>query len=229
MTKKITLDIDEKNFDTLESICSNIGKSVDQVVQELIVESVKQQNEFAQYQAELEEILHELESDPSNEAKAIFTITHWDEQPFAESGHRGPKLTKVKTVKEYRGAMQGTGELEYLMIYESSNTARFYGFERFTGSIDGKSGECIFKHDGFFENGVVDACWEVVSYSGTAQLENLEGEVYFSSDHAQEYPICLGYSFEEETQSGEDKTLADIAAMRDKKSVERVKHEDAWE
>ena len=112
----------------------------------------------------------------SREGKATgtFTIKGWDEQPYAEA-EGAPKLTHARVTTSYRGELEGEGTSGLLMAYDQADAA-YTGYERFTGSLGGRSGSFVLRLDGGFEQGAARTGWTVVAGSGTGDLEGLEGE-----------------------------------------------------
>ncbi|MCU1368237.1 MAG: hypothetical protein JWN39_3876, partial [Ilumatobacteraceae bacterium] len=70
----------------------------------------------------------------SNQIKAEFTISNWDEQPFDE-GVGVAKLTRASVTKEYSGDVDGTSTTEWLMVYAPDKSATFVGIERIRGVV----------------------------------------------------------------------------------------------
>jgi hypothetical protein len=136
-------------------------------------------------------------------ANARFTIQSWDERPYDDID-RKPKLTRVGVTREYRGDIEGKGVLEYLMVYRDDGSAVFVGLQRVEGSLAGKSGSFVLRHNGTFENGVARERFDVVPGSGTEELAGLHGSGEFASGHAEEYPLTLEFDFEGATGSGDD-------------------------
>lgn len=128
-------------------------------------------------------------------AQASFKILGWDEDPFSEVEESG-KLTRVSVSKSYSGDIQGEGKLEYLMRYHENGSADFYGLERVTGEIDGRSGSFILEHTGTFKDGKMNQKSIVLNDSGTGDLVGLQGEIKLIAGHQQEYPFTFKYQIE---------------------------------
>lgn len=107
-------------------------------------------------------------------------ITGWDESPYSESSD-STKLSHAKITQTYTGAIEGSSELQYLMSYQSAQSAVFVGHEMVTGTLEGKSGCFILQHNGTFESGVAKSTFKVVRGSGTDELKNIEGAGQFTS------------------------------------------------
>jgi hypothetical protein len=109
-----------------------------------------------------------------------FQITAWDETPYSESAD-GSKQTQAKIAQSYSGDLEGRGEVQFLMCYQSDGTAKFVGFERFTGSFAGKAGEFVLQHNGVFADGVASSEFELVTMSGTEDFANHGAKGHFTS------------------------------------------------
>lgn len=120
----------------------------------------------------------------SHTAKAKFTVASWSEKVVADIDGSGSEvsgtyypdrgISQAAVNYAYSGDIEGTGELVYLITYKS-DTAPSLGFERFTGSIGGHEGSCVFQHIGDHDAEAVSARVEVVPGLGTGGLENLRG------------------------------------------------------
>jgi hypothetical protein len=140
----------------------------------------------------------------SHKASSRFTVTSWEETVYADIDGEGttagaayyPKrgLTRAAVGYTYRGAMEGTSTLTYLIAYKEG-AAPVVGLERFTGSVDGHDGSCVFRHVGSQDTGSVSAHIEVVPGMGTGGLEGLRGEAELSiAGHSDDgYELVLSY------------------------------------
>ncbi len=131
----------------------------------------------------------------SGRATATFEIKGWDEKPYDEL-EGGPKLTRARVNKAFRGDIEGTSALEYLLVYRQDGTASFVGFERVAGSLQGHPGTFVLEHEGTFEGGMATATCSVVPGSGTGELKGLRGRGSFSVGHAQTYPFSLDFDLD---------------------------------
>ena len=116
----------------------------------------------------------------TNKLKGVFQITGWDESPYLESGD-GSKQSSANVTQSYTGDIEGSSEINYLMAYQSKDSALFVGFETFTGTIAGKNGSVIFQHNGTFENGIASSKFVIVMNSGKGELLNITGIGSFKS------------------------------------------------
>ena len=124
--------------------------------------------------------------------KATFKIVSWDEEPFDEP-EEGPKLTRAHVRKSFHGDLSGTGNLMYVMSYLDSGVASFTGFEKFEGSLGGRTGSFVLRHSGFYDGEKAESEYEVVPGSGTHELAGLSGNGGFSAGHAEEHNLTLDY------------------------------------
>lgn len=124
----------------------------------------------------------------SNQIKAEFTISNWDEQPFDE-GVGVAKLTRASVTKEYSGDVDGTSTTEWLMVYAPDKSATFVGIERIRGVVAGRHGSLVLQHVGRFEDGAAVADLTVVS--GTADLKDAQGSGSFRADPAGSITLTL--------------------------------------
>jgi hypothetical protein len=118
-------------------------------------------------------------------SKSTFTIKAWKDAPSGDLGGE-TKLTLTRATQSYEGAIVGEGVVEYLMCAGADGT-HFAGFERITGTLDGKQGSFIIEHVGTFA-GEPRSAWTVVAGSGTGELESIAGHgSYAAKDGVMEF------------------------------------------
>ena len=131
----------------------------------------------------------------ASKTQLTFLIEGWDEKTYDEY-EGGRKLTRAAVQKKFTEGVEGTGSLEYLMIYTDEDSASFVGNERIEGSLGNLSGSFVLQHVGTFAEGVSKGSLNIVPGSGTGELEGLRGEGAFQFGHAQEFTFTLEYSFD---------------------------------
>ena len=132
-------------------------------------------------------------TDTTSRATGTFTIKGWDEQPYAEADG-APKLTHASVVTTYSGELDGEGTAGLLMAYDQADAA-YTGYERFNGTLGGRSGSFVVRLDGGFDNGVARTSWAVVEGTGTGDLAGLTGEGgYVANQGDPEVPYELRWS-----------------------------------
>jgi len=138
-------------------------------------------------------------------ASCRFEVTSWTEEVLLDidegegttSGETYyPKrgLTRAAVGYTYRGAVEGTSTVTYLIAYKG-DAAPVLGLEQFTGSVDGHEGSCVLRHVGSQDAGSVSAHLEVVPGLGTGGLERLRGEaeLRISGPSEDGYELVLSY------------------------------------
>jgi hypothetical protein len=125
-------------------------------------------------------------------ANARFAIQNWTENPFSE-GPDLPKLTRASVTRTYTGDIEGTGSVEFLMMYRSDGTVVFVGIERIEGTLGGRSGTFVLQWMGVFEDGLAKASYSVIAGSGTGDLRGLVGDGRSEVGHGLEHPFTLSY------------------------------------
>jgi hypothetical protein len=140
----------------------------------------------------------------SHTATCKFKVASWSESVYADVDGEGTKvgelyypkrgLSKAEVGYSYSGEIEGTGTLVYLIAYKA-DAAPVLGLERFTGSIGGHEGSCVFRHVGSQDAGSVSARVEVVPGMGTGGLEGLVGEAELAiAGHSDDgYQLVLSY------------------------------------
>jgi hypothetical protein len=124
-------------------------------------------------------------------AEGVFEFRRWDESPFSERGG-GPKLTEARVSNDFRGDIEGSSDLVYVMTYLTDDSGTFIGYEHVTGRLSERDGSFVLRHDGTFAGGSVRASLNVVAGSGTGALTGLSGEGGYVATHGQkESPYVL--------------------------------------
>ncbi len=133
----------------------------------------------------------------TSESKGTFRVEEWNEELISEVTD-GPTIKRAKVLKRYSGEIEGEGVVSYLFLYNTPEQADIHGFERFTGTVDGKRGTFVLEHKGEFINGKADIMQTIVSKSGTEELRGIEGHIRFEAGMAEEYPIVLKHHLNKE-------------------------------
>jgi len=106
----------------------------------------------------------------------------WDEQSYIEVAD-GPKLSRASVTNTYSGVIEGEGTLEYLLMYRADGSCPFVGAERIVGSVHGRAGSFVLRHDGEFAQETAATTLTVVEGAGTGELANLRGTGKFAATH----------------------------------------------
>jgi hypothetical protein len=140
----------------------------------------------------------------AHKATCTFDVASWSESLVSDIDGEGitagdayyPSrgLTRAEVAYTYRGDIEGTGTLVYLIAYKA-DAAPVLGLERFEGSIGGHEGTCVFRHVGSQDQGSVSGHVEVVPGMGTGGLEHLRGEADLAISGPSEdgYGLVLAY------------------------------------
>lgn len=128
---------------------------------------------------------------------AEFSITGWDEQPLdaqAEPEADGPRITHAVVARTYRGEIQGSSTLHYLMVYSGSGACVITGVERFHGRVNGRTGSFVALHSGQDTGESVQAGFSVVPNTGTGELSDISGSgEYTIAGEAEWYATSFSY------------------------------------
>jgi uncharacterized protein DUF3224 len=108
----------------------------------------------------------------SNQVKATFTITRWDEAAY---GTGEPKLARVDVGKTFTGSLEGTSNAQLLTCASTDGSAGYVGSEQFTGTLDGHAGTFVLQHGATISPAGPNFFGHVVPGSGTGELVGLTG------------------------------------------------------
>lgn len=121
----------------------------------------------------------------SHKATGRFTVTSWSETVETDIDGAGTTrgevycpnrgVTRAAVSFAYTGEIEGTSTVAYL-ISDNGNSAPVLGFERFEGSIAGRTGTCVLQRIGEQDAVSVTEHISVVPGMGTGELETLRGE-----------------------------------------------------
>lgn len=107
-------------------------------------------------------------------ARGTFDIATEAEPPFLERD--GNKLNYNVVRKDFAGGMVGSSEARMITAFTNTQgSAGYVAIEHFSGSIDGRSGSCVFQHSGVMAEGAAELSVVIVPGSGTAELSGISG------------------------------------------------------
>lgn len=130
----------------------------------------------------------------TEENKGVFKVQSWDEKATQEMSG-GAKITRAAVTQSYEGVISGHGSVEYVMFHRGDGTAIFVGMERIDGSVGGKTGTFVIRHDGTFEDDAARSQWVVIPGSGSGELEGLGGAGSFDAGHGGEGAVTFDPAF----------------------------------
>ncbi|MEQ8765735.1 MAG: DUF3224 domain-containing protein [Planctomycetota bacterium] len=131
--------------------------------------------------------------------KARFRATQWEETPLEMLGESA-KRTRASVRQTYAGDIDGESVLEYLMVYRADGSASFVGMECIEGTVCGRAGSFVLRHEGEFADGVARLSLTIMAGAGTGELGQLRGGGRFESAHAEEYELCLECTWETDSK-----------------------------
>jgi hypothetical protein len=124
-----------------------------------------------------------------------FGFKNWEEQE-ASAAEGGAKLSRASVTNLYQGDVTGEGAAQFLMTYLDATTGSYTGYELLVGTVGGRTGSFVLRHDGTFEGDTVSATLTVVPGSGAGELRGLTGTGRFSAKHGQAAtPYTLDFDF----------------------------------
>jgi hypothetical protein len=125
-------------------------------------------------------------------AAGVFTVRGGSEQTVREVPGE-PKLTRVSGTQRFDGGIVADGSVEWVLCYSPDDSARFVGFQRIDGSIDGRSGSLILESTGDHSDGRSKGRWRVVAGSGTQAPGGITGEGTFDAQGGARVSYELDY------------------------------------
>jgi uncharacterized protein DUF3224 len=114
-----------------------------------------------------------------------FTVKTWDEK-IVSGAEPQPRYAHAHAVFAYTGVIEGPSSCDYLLYYPGEGydgqelTAP--GFERIEGSVAGRKGSFVIRHDAGYSAAGVRGTFTVVPGSGTGELAGLTGSGTIGGD-----------------------------------------------
>ena len=114
-------------------------------------------------------------------ARGTFEVNMEPEPPFLEQD--GVTLNRNVVRKTFSGDMTGASEAQMLAAFTATpGSAGYVAIERFTGSVNGKSGSFVLQHNGVMSRGDAQLTVTVVPDSGTGELSGISGTMEIDND-----------------------------------------------
>lgn len=143
----------------------------------------------------------------SHKATCRFQVASWDEKVISDIDGEGttygevyyPRrgISRAEVGYTYTGDLEGSSTAAFLMGYRAEDDL-VLALERFTGSIAGREGSCVFQHTATHDSSSVRGTLRVVQGMGTGELENLRGEadVLIEGHSDDGYELVLHYDLD---------------------------------
>ncbi|MGX9462949.1 DUF3224 domain-containing protein [Shewanella sp. A14] len=112
--------------------------------------------------------------------KGVFQITAWNESAYAEHNNNS-KQTIAEITQTYSGDISGSSVIRYVMSYQKGDAAVFVGMEHLTVSTPEITGTIVLQHNGVFSQGIAKSQFNVITDSGTNNLQQFIGYGEFTS------------------------------------------------
>ncbi|MEO6214077.1 MAG: DUF3224 domain-containing protein [Vicinamibacterales bacterium] len=107
-------------------------------------------------------------------ATSAFTIDKKDVQPVE---WQGGQMSHTRFYKMFTGDLTGTSIVEAIMMAAENDGASVYvGIERFECAIHGRTGTFLLTHAATHHASGGGAAWQIVSGSGTGELQGITGD-----------------------------------------------------
>jgi len=131
------------------------------------------------------------------QAIGAFDVTSWDELPYHEPTE-GPRLSRAKVAKAFRGDIVGQSTAELLMCTaDPANPAAGAGYvanELVECELGGRTGSFVLQHGGVMAGPDERRTFgHVVPGSGTGELEGIAGDAVIGVDENGKHTLTLTY------------------------------------
>jgi hypothetical protein len=107
-----------------------------------------------------------------------FTMKSWDEHVVSGAAD-SPRYAHARAAFDYSGIIEGTSTCDYLLYYpgagHEAEEQTGPGLERIEGSVDGREGSFVIRHEATYGPDGIRLTFTVVPGSGTGDLIGLSG------------------------------------------------------
>jgi hypothetical protein len=114
------------------------------------------------------------------QARGTFTVVGGNEEAIREAEGEF-RLTRVSGAQKFGGDIVGDGSVYWVMCYSPDGSARFSGFQRIEGSIEGRAGSLVMESTGYHDGRSSVGSWQIVPGSGTGSLSGANGHGTFEA------------------------------------------------
>lgn len=129
-------------------------------------------------------------------ATGTFTVAEMVPQPFEASVTTGLPNGYALMRKEFRGAINGTAQTQFVYAFDEERGGTYVALESFEGTIDGRAGACNITHSATTSGS--DRSNEmllIVPGSGTGELSGITGTGDIVVDADGTHHLNLEYRF----------------------------------
>jgi uncharacterized protein DUF3224 len=107
-------------------------------------------------------------------------VLSYDQSTVSPPDGSGISLVETTLQERFSGSLNGDAIAKHLRLVNRDGTGTFTCIERFTGSLDGRSGSFTLTAEGFTDDAsIVHGRWQIVPGSGTGELTGLRGFAAF--------------------------------------------------
>lgn len=107
-----------------------------------------------------------------------FTMQNWEEA-LVSGSEGGPRVAHAHAALAYNGVIEGSSIVDYLLYYADEGydggETTSPGLERIEGTVDGREGSFVIRHETGFDAKGVSSKFDVVPGSGTGELAGISG------------------------------------------------------
>ncbi|HEY2061451.1 DUF3224 domain-containing protein [Amycolatopsis sp. NBC_01480] len=109
---------------------------------------------------------------------STFTMKNWEEH-LASGAEGQPRVAYAHATMAYTGVIEAESICDYLLYYAGEGydggDTTSPGYERFDGTVDGRRGTFVVRHEVGFDPKGIQSKFEVVPGSATGELAGLTG------------------------------------------------------
>ena len=125
-----------------------------------------------------------------------FSMKSWEETIV--SGEEGaPRVAHAHAAMRYEGVIEGESSCDFLLYYPGEGfdggATTSPGLERIDGSVDGRKGSFVIRHEVGFDLSGIHGEWTVVEGSGSGELTGLTGHGTVTGEMGRE---TVSYTFD---------------------------------
>ncbi len=127
----------------------------------------------------------------STDGNTTFAFDSWDEQEVLDV--EGARIVRTTFVKRFTGDLEGTSRGEMVMAYALQGSAAYTGYERVEGTLAGRTGSFILRHNAFIAEDAGGSEVVIMDSSGTGELTGLAGTADIERHEDGTHTLTLSY------------------------------------
>jgi len=128
-----------------------------------------------------------------NRLTGSFTLDSWEQKVVDDRD--GSPIARAHLTKTFTGDLTGTSSADILLAGGEGGARAYCGFERITGTVAGRTGSVVLRHNAQGDADSAWMTWQVLPGSGSGELAGVtgEGQITRHDDGSHSYWLELAF------------------------------------